>query len=187
MNTTHRVAFLPGVGNSEPEHWQSHWHRSMPGSLWVEQRDWDNPVRDEWVAAALQALRSAQGPKVIVAHSLGCLLAAEVLEQAQAKTGVIAAFLVSVPDAEGPAFPRCISGFKRALDLSMPVPSCVVASTDDPYGSVAHAERVAARWESPLISVGAKGHINLKSGLGHWAEGREHFNALLSSLSSRAQ
>lgn len=182
LNHEHTVAFLAGVGNSEHEHWQSRWHRSLPGSLWVEQRDWENPIRDEWVAAALAAFRQASSPIVVVAHSLGCLLAAEVLEVAH--PDVIGAFLVAVPDADGSNFPRCVQGFRRALDLPMPVPSIVIASTNDPYGSLQHAQKVAERWGSELIAVGALGHVNLKSDVGDWPEGRAHFERFIRSLRS---
>lgn len=46
-------------------------------------------------------LSSAPGAKVVVAHSLGCLVAA-VAADACARLGVIGAFLVSVPDGESP-------------------------------------------------------------------------------------
>jgi predicted alpha/beta hydrolase family esterase len=184
LNVEHTIAFLAGVGNSEYEHWQSRWHRSLRGSLWVEQLDWENPTRDEWVATTLVAFERAATPVVVVAHSLGCLLAAEVLDRARSSCNVAGAFLVAVPDAEGANFPRCVHGFRRALDLGMPVPSTVIASTNDPYGSLQHAHEVAARWDSELIDVGSLGHINLKSDLGDWPVGRAHFDRFMSSLTS---
>lgn len=180
----HTIAFLAGVGNSEHEHWQSRWHRSLPGSLWVEQLDWEHPTRDEWVAAALATFGHASSPIVVVAHSLGCLLAAEVLKVAHTGPDVIGAFLVAVPDADGSYFPRCVHGFRRALDLPMPVPSTVIASTNDPYGSLQHAKSVADRWDSELIEVGALGHVNLKSDVGDWSDGRAHFERFIRSLRS---
>lgn len=165
------VVFVPGIGNSEPEHWQSIWAASLPGSIWVEQRDWDRPIRDEWVAALARDLSRASGPKVIVAHSLGCLVVAEAAEALPAAE-VTGALLVAVPDVRGPSFPPAVAGFRPALSLTMPAPSILVASTDDPYGSHAHAEAVARRWGSALVSVGAKGHVNARSNLGEWAEGR---------------
>lgn len=165
------VVFVPGIGNSEPEHWQSLWAASLPGSIWVEQRDWEHPVRDEWVAALARDLRRVAGQKVIVAHSLGCLVVAEAAEVLPAAE-VTGALLVAVPDVHGPSFPRSALGFRPALSVGMPVPSVLVASTNDPYGSHAHAEAVARRWGSELASVGAKGHVNVRSNLGEWAEGR---------------
>jgi predicted alpha/beta hydrolase family esterase len=184
LKTEYTIAFLPGIGNSEYEHWQSRWHRSLPGSLWVEQQDWEHPIRNDWVAATLVAFERATLPIVVVAHSLGCLLAAEVLGQAPLRAGpdVIGAFLVAVPDAEGANFPPTVQGFRRALDVGMSVPSTVISSANDPFGSLQHARKVAERWGSEFIDVGALGHINLQSKLGDWPDGREHFERFIRSL-----
>ncbi|MCU0566769.1 MAG: alpha/beta hydrolase [Oculatellaceae cyanobacterium Prado106] len=44
------VLTVSGYTNSEPQHWQSLWERSHPEYRRVEQRDWDNPDRIEWIA-----------------------------------------------------------------------------------------------------------------------------------------
>jgi serine hydrolase len=173
--------FQAGIGNSEPEHWQSRWARRLPGAVWVDERDWENPVRDAWVAALEEALRRAPGRKVVVAHSLGCLVVAEAAG-ALAAAGVAGAFLVAVPDVAGPSFPTSAAGFRPALALSVPVPSLVVASADDPYGSLDHAERVARAWGSRLAAVGAKGHLNARSGLGDWPEGQRLLEGFVAAL-----
>ena len=51
-------------------------------------------------------------------------------------------------------------------------PSLIVASTNDPYASLAYVEARAGQWGSELVNVGAKGHINSGSNLGDWSEGR---------------
>ena len=45
-----RYLILPGWQGSPEEHWQSHWHRSLPGSVRVEQNDWFNPQCADWIA-----------------------------------------------------------------------------------------------------------------------------------------
>lgn len=52
-------------------------------------------------------------------------------------------------------------------------PSIVVASTDDPYGTIDHSTSLARAWGSRLASIGACGHINGSSGLGDWPDGYE--------------
>jgi predicted alpha/beta hydrolase family esterase len=179
--STLRVVFQPGVGNSEREHWQSIWARGTPDAVWVEQRDWDHPVRDEWVATLAATVRGTPGRKVIVAHSLGCLAVADA---AAVLLGgeVIGAFVVAVPDVSSPQFPREAVGFRPALELSLPFPSVLVASADDPYASLEYAQRVARRWGSQFVQVGAAGHINARSGLGAWAEGRRLFESFVATL-----
>ncbi|MHB1531390.1 RBBP9/YdeN family alpha/beta hydrolase [Acidithiobacillus sp.] len=39
-------------------------------------------------------------------------------------------------------------------------PSMVVASADDPYGSVGFATQCALAWGGRLVNIGAAGHIN---------------------------
>jgi predicted alpha/beta hydrolase family esterase len=172
---------VPGIGNSPAEHWQSRWSSSLQPLLRVEQNNWTIAIRDAWVSAFERTLRAVQGPKLVVAHSLGCLLAAEAAPRLES-LGVVAAFLVAVPDVDGPRFPRSALKFRSALRLDLPVPSLLVGSTNDPYSEFAHAESVAQRWGSTLVNVGARGHINLEPDVGDWPEGR----ALLTDFAARS-
>jgi hypothetical protein len=176
------VVFLAGLGNSEPEHWQSIWYRSMPGARWVEHADWDAPNADDWVADLDAALRDLTGPKVLVAHSLGCLLAVEWAWRHH-DPAVKGSFLVAPPDTRAPSFPPAAVGFGPPGGAARPPrPAMVVASTTDPYASVASARAAAAAWGAELVDVGARGHINLASNLGAWEEGRAHFERFVAGL-----
>jgi predicted alpha/beta hydrolase family esterase len=74
------LLLLPGLNGSGEAHWQTLWERDCAARgvrcTRVEQRDWAHPSRDEWVAALDDALRAAEPPVLLVAHSLGCALAA---------------------------------------------------------------------------------------------------------------
>lgn len=76
---TTTVLVLPGLHGSGEGHWQTAWEQQQGecGCVFVrvQQRSWDVPDRDEWVAAFDAALRSAPAPVLLVAHSLGCALA----------------------------------------------------------------------------------------------------------------
>ena len=172
--------FLAGIGNSEPGHWQSRWHRSLPGSRWVEHADWDNPDARAWIADLDAALAAVTGPKLLVAHSLGCLLAMEWARDHR-DPDIEGAFLVAVPDAAGPNFPRQAVGFRPATTGRPPLPALVVASTNDGYASIESARAAAAAWGADFADVGALGHINLASNLGDWPQGR----ALLAAFEAR--
>jgi len=174
--------FLAGIGNSESEHWQSIWYRSLGSSgHWLEHTDWDNPVAEVWAEDLDRCLRALSGPKVFIAHSLSCLLVAEWAKRYEG-AGVAGSFLVSVPDPKGPAFPRQAVGFGEGLEGRLPFPTMMVASTNDKYGTMEHAQRVSAHWHSPLVNVGDKGHINLASGLGDWRQGRAMLDEFVASL-----
>ena len=170
------VLILPGIGNSGPEHWQSIWEESHPEFTRVQQRDWDKPVCEEWVAAVEGAAKRVGSDVVLVAHSLACLVVAHWAAQKHAP--IKAALLVAVPNSEGASFPAEARGFSTTPTQAFSFPSVVVVSDDDPYGSPEHSAQLAAAWGSRLVHVGNRGHINASSGLGAWPEGY----ALLSQL-----
>jgi uncharacterized protein len=174
--TDARALILPGIGNSGPGHWQSLWELSHPSFRRVAQRDWDHPEREEWVAA-LDAAAAEAGPDVLlVAHSLGCLLVAH---WAQRSTRPVrGALLVAVPDPSSDAFPAVGASFRPVPLQRLAFPSMVVASDDDPYGSVGYAQRCANAWASRLVCIGPAGHINAASNLGAWPEGLQLLDLL---------
>ena len=51
------------------------------------------------------------------------------------------------------------------------VPSVVVASTNDPWMSLAGALEWSQAWGAELINLGPAGHINAQSGYGPWPRG----------------
>jgi len=167
---------LPGIGNSGSDHWQSLWERVNPSFVRIQQRNWDNPVCKEW-AEVLESTLSRLGPDVVlVAHSLACALVPHWAENTKQK--VRGALLVAPPNPDGPAFPKEAVGFSPLPLRPLPFPSIVVASTDDPYGSLEFAKSAAKAWGSQFISIGATGHINSQSGLGEWNEGFSLFKQL---------
>jgi predicted alpha/beta hydrolase family esterase len=53
---------VPGLGGSGPTHWQSLWERSYPGTMRVDQGDWERPDRDGWIDQLHQAIRAPCRP-----------------------------------------------------------------------------------------------------------------------------
>jgi predicted alpha/beta hydrolase family esterase len=170
------VLIIPGIGNSGPQHWQSLWEKTNPDFVRVQQRDWENPVCEEWVAALEVAVKNA-GPRVVlVAHSLGCLTVAHWASGPHSPAA--AALLVAVPDPNRPSCPKGISGYSRTPMQPLPFRSTVVVSTNDPIGSAEHAERLARAWGSHVVNIGDRGHINADSDLDAWPEGFDLLNQL---------
>ena len=171
------VLILPGIGNAGPDHWQTCWERSDPSFRRVLQRDWDHPVREEWVAVLEEAVIASGPDTIIVAHSLGCLVVSHwVVSTQQAIKG---ALLVAPPNPGAPAFPKEAVGFIPLPLVRLPFPSMVVASSDDPYATLAFAERCAQSWGGKLVNAGPEGHMNSASGLGAWTDGRALLQALM--------
>jgi uncharacterized protein len=170
------VVIVPGYQNSGPEHWQSLWERKLPGSRRAVQRDWERPRCDEWVAGLDGAIAAADGPIVLVAHSLGCITVAH--WRARHRGPVHGALLVAPCDVERPDFPAAAGGFAPTPLGPLGFPSVVVASTDDPYVELDRAREFARRWGSQLVSIGPAGHINTAAGFGPWPEGEALLEAL---------
>jgi uncharacterized protein len=165
------LIYVAGVGNSGPAHWQRQWHEQDSSATWVEHVSWDVPVREEWVRDIARAVDAAEGGVVLVAHSLGCLAVLEWARTAWSPK-VAGLFLVSVPNPAGAAFPTAAEGFAELRLQKVPVPTVVVSSSNDPYGTSAFHSSVSDALDAELVKVGALGHINATSGLGGWPEGR---------------
>jgi serine hydrolase len=164
---------LPGLFNSGPDHWQSHWERRDPTCVRVEQKEWEAPRREDWVATLDAAIANAVNPVVLVGHSTACPLVAHWARTATPAqhARVRGALLVAPSDPAGPAYPEGPTGFRPVPLDRLPFPSVVVASEDDVYVTLERAREYAGAWGSSFVNVGEKGHINSASGLGDWPEG----------------
>ncbi len=163
------VLILPGLGGSGPDHWQSRWEKLHPDWQRVEQGDWQNPDYTSWSRVLEHAVAACTQAPLLIAHSLGCLLAARwISETAPALHGVL---LVAPPDPQAPSFPAVASSFSPLPGQELPCPSILVASRNDDYGDLIFAASCAARWGSQFIDAGFAGHINADSRLGDWPVG----------------
>jgi predicted alpha/beta hydrolase family esterase len=168
--TTATVLTIPGLWSSGAEHWQTHWERAY-GYRRVLQRDWETPVRDEWVATLEAAVAATPGPLVLAGHSLGCTLIACFSATTRHAARIRGALLVAPSDCEAPSYPSGTTGFQPMPRAPLAFPAIVVTSTDDPYVTVERAQEFANAWHARLVTVGARGHINSDSRLGMWPEG----------------
>lgn len=172
-----RVLSLPGWNGSGPEHWQSRWERLDARVTRIEQASWTEPSLEQWRARVVAELTE---PTVLVGHSLGAALIAHVAETSAA-AHVVGALLVAPPELSRPELPASVRAFEWP-QRRLPFPSTLVASTDDTFGSFAHAAALASRLGATLVNAGPRGHLNADSGLGTWPEGWE----LLRQLRARA-
>ena len=172
-----RVLLLPGLLGSGPDHWQSHWERTIPGCLRVVQRDWETPALTDWVAT-LEAAVAGAGPEVVlVAHSAACALVAS--WAGVTSRAVHGALLVAPADTEAGSFPTGPAGWQPMPLASLGFPSLVVASSNDEFVSLERARVFASCWGSRLVEIGPAGHINTASGLGPWNQGKAYLATLL--------
>ena len=164
------MLIVPGLGGSEPRHWQSAWERGQPDTARVHQEDWLQPRLEPWLKALVEAVRRRPG-SLIVAHSLGCLLVAH-LASRHPRASVAGALLVAPPDVDEPvSAPACIRGFGPTPDAPMPWPSILAASRTDPYAAFGRSEAMATAWNARLVDLGDLGHVNVAAGVGDWPAG----------------
>ncbi|WP_394780683.1 RBBP9/YdeN family alpha/beta hydrolase [Undibacterium sp.] len=174
------ILLLPGVYNSGEGHWQTLWEQALPGAVRVQQRSWDHPQKDDWVASLSAAISAVDGPVVLAAHSLGCALTAWWVSLGmpglQAPDQLRGALLVAPPDVNR-------AEFLAPSFAPMPLPrfpfTCeVIASSNDPWCDMTVAQQWAGQWGAGFHGIGAQGHINGDSGLGDWEQGRDWLKQL---------
>lgn len=167
-----RVLTLPGWQGSGPGHWQTLWEAEH-GDQRVEQSDWMQPLRGDWMARLEEVLLNDDRPAVLVAHSLGCLLVASWAAHSRHTGRVRAALLVAPPDLDRADTPAALQRWRPVARQPLPFASLVVLSSDDPFVAEARGEALARSWGSRVVRAGPRGHLNADSGLGVWPEGRQ--------------
>lgn len=162
------VFIVPGFQGSGAAHWQSWISERCPQARRLEGVDWDFPDLSIWADEARAQISRLETPVWLVAHSFGCLVSLVVA--AESPASVAGLLLVAPADprrfqAEGGLRERARGLLDPALSVAdvlperLPpgIPSLVLASDNDPWLSLPEARRLAQRWGSPLLNLGAVG------------------------------
>jgi uncharacterized protein len=172
------VLVLPGWQGSGPQHWQTLWEQRH-GYRRVEQHDWMQPLRGDWIVRLEDVVLGCDEPPVLVAHSLGCILVAAWASVSGHAKRVKGALLVAPGDTEHEEFRGPLRSWSPIPLDTLPFPTVLVASHDDPFCRFERAGLFATAWGSRLIDIGDRGHINAESGLGLWPDGHRLLQDLL--------
>lgn len=157
------VVIVPGLNNSDENHWQSLWQAVLPNTSRVHVEDWHVADLDKWRAATLTHLKQLKKPALLISHSFGALASASIAYDFPSQ--VAGALLVA------PADPNKFGIDSRLPDSALPVTSHFIASDSDPWLSEAAAERLASRWQTGYHLTRGLGHINSASHIGLWQDG----------------
>lgn len=176
------IIILPGIGGSGESHWQTHWQKTHPRMRRFQPSNWDRPERNDWSAALEREVGRSAAPPLLVAHSLACLLVA--FWQRESALPVAGALLVAVPDPSSRDFPEEAREFADPPVGKLRMPSLIVASSNDPYGTIGYARERAEAWGSGLVDIGAAGHLNGQSGLGDWPHGMNLLTAFAAGIAT---
>jgi predicted alpha/beta hydrolase family esterase len=173
---------LPGLNGSDEGHWQRFWLKDDAESRLVEQDDWKLPKVEAWTRR-LEEVLAQEGPAYIVAHSLGCLLAANCADSPSASL-IKGALLVAPCDLSTTEnlHPGAIH-FGRMPTRALPFPTITVGSLNDIYMPLESLSLYSRLWKSEIKNLGQAGHINIESGFGRWTGGY----GLLSLLKKKAR
>ena len=170
------ILILPGLGNSGEGHWQTIWQQQF-GFKRVEQKNWDEPVCEDWIDTIDKAVSGYDLNNVIlVAHSLANTTVAAWAKKYDRKIkGVL---LVAPSDTEAETYPPGTTGFNPMCLNKLPFPSITVMSDNDFYVKPERAKYFADCWGSRLVSIGNACHINVAAGYGKWDEGLQFLKQL---------
>lgn len=175
------ILFIPGRDDDAGDHWQSRWQAKLSSARKIPRPERAQPTENDWVGEIAAAVQKAEKPVVLVAHSLGVAAAIQALPLCAGK--IAGAFLVSPPDLEAKsAIARQARKYGDYPRDPLPFPSLLIASDNDPHGSLDHAGDLANAWGSLLVEAGSSGHIDATSGHGPWPEGTMVFSQFLSRL-----
>ncbi len=165
------VLIVPGLNNSDADHWQSRWQALLPNSYRIELDTWATADLPKWCRAIEAALVAGDGPFIIIAHSFGALACARIAQIHGPK--IRALFLVAPADPDK----FLIAG--QLPQQSLGVNATLIASNNDPWMQGDKAALWAKRWGADFHLVNNLGHINSASKLGLWPQGIIQLQALM--------
>ena len=165
--------FIPGLRDHVADHWQTLLADKLSKSVTVPPLTEDRLSCSARVSAIDAALKRIDGDVVLVAHSAGVIMAVHWAQQASRP--IRGALLAAPPDLERPlpaGYPEhrelVEGGWTPIPRQSLPFPSIVVASDNDPLASLDRVEELARCWGSRLLNAGRVGHLNPAAGFGNW-------------------
>ena len=182
-----KILLLPGWQDSNPEHWQSLWEARHRYTR-VVQHDWLRPLRGDWITRLEEVVLATpeNSPICLVAHSLGCMLVAAWAGVSRNTHRVRCALLVAPGDVERDDVRDRLPSWSPVARQTLPFPSLLVGSRNDPYCQPERARSFAQSWGSRFMDGGALGHINSESGLGAWPQGHDLLLKLIDTPIGRA-
>jgi predicted alpha/beta hydrolase family esterase len=183
------VLTVRGVLGCGPALWQTLWEQGRNDTARADLGMWASPRRNAWATKLDQAIRCAERPVILAAHSLGCLAVAWWAELAGQPWAwpVAGALLVAPPDVDRATARTELATFAPTPRNTLPFPSILVGSEDDPYASLQHSFDLAREWGSHFVNAGPLGHINAASGVGWWDDGQHLLDRLIGLAESPAR
>ncbi len=189
MTTTTQptVVIVPGLRDHMPDHWQTllaqHLQHQGRAVRIVPQIDQGRMLRSARVANLERVVNGIDGPIILVAHSVGCLITVHWAQQG--KRQIQGALLAAPPDFDTPlpagySDPQTLAnnGWTPVPRVRLPFPSIVAGSRNDPIGGFEQIRDLAQAWGSRFVDAGEAGHLSPADGYGRWPQAEELLQAL---------
>lgn len=154
-----QILTVPGRGNAGAHHWQTFLESTLCEPWRVVQANWHRPDLESWSQRVSEHAGRAERPVLVVAHGFGCL--ASVAAGLSGEGPIVGALLVA---PEEPGYTEA----SPAIAGSLPFPSYLVLSRNDPSLSYDAGCRLAGRWGAGIVDAGDAGRIDVESGHGPW-------------------
>jgi predicted alpha/beta hydrolase family esterase len=166
---------LHGWQGSGPDHWQTWLARRLAAAgedvRYPQLPAPDAPSASEWAASLHAELSAMAGERVVVCHSLACLLWARQAVDI-ARTGPVERLLLVAPPCPVTPLPGVTELYPTPLDPEAMAASArdarVVGSDRDPYCRAGPERSFARPLGLPIDVLVGAGHINPDSGFGPW-------------------
>ncbi len=184
-STTPTILIVQGLRDHVPDHWQTLLATKLPRVRSVAPLEHDKLGCAARVDAIDRALAAIEGPVIIVAHSAGVMMVAH-WAALRAAREIHGALLAAPADLETPmpaGYPTTevldANGWLPIPRATLPFPSIVAASSNDPLTRLERARDLAMAWGSRFVELGEVGHLNPASGYGEWLQAEEFIRELL--------
>jgi predicted alpha/beta hydrolase family esterase len=164
----YRALIVPGLYNSDANHWQSVWEQNIPRSRRILMHDWSTADWVKWRNSIIASLINIDEPVVIIAEGFGALAAASIVAEYPEK--IIAAFLVD------PADPDEFDLRKKIPKQHLSAPTKIVIRSQ----SQNRAALLAALWSTDLSNAPALVATTF------WPEGIQALQRLISKTQRSA-
>ncbi len=143
------LLLLAGSDNRASQRWLTQWEKGFAFTRRVSLGSWDDPQPSAWLDTLNRSVLDAARPVVLVTHGHSCLAVAWWVEYQRLESveSVRAAILqdppVLVPSAAGALLAR-IGPYPQ---ITMPFPTCLLASPNRGFGELSSLRRLARQWD----------------------------------------
>lgn len=173
------VLIVPGLNNSDANHWQTLWQQRIPNAERIEVINWHEAELDKWRNAIKKSLANLDRPAILIAHSFGALAAASIV--ADYPELIAGLFLVA------PADPDKFEIADRLPERPLSVPVHLLVSNNDPWMKDSKAAYWSLLWGANFLRLKNLGHINSESDIGLWPQGLHQLKILVRRLNVKKQ